>query len=126
MRASARLPLAVWSGRELRFVRAMRNTEIESWVADVAGHTKPAAIHWCDGTQREADELTERMLASGTLVRLDEARHPRSFLHRSDPSDVARTENVTFICSKKRDDAGPTNNWMSPEDAERSVWPLFE
>ncbi len=103
----------------------MRNIEIESWVADVAGHTKPAAIHWCDGSAQEAEELTKRMLASGTLLPLDEARYPRSYLHRSHPSDVARTENLTFICSKKKDDAGTTNNWMSPDDATRNVWPLF-
>ena len=103
----------------------MRKNEIESWVADVAGHTKPAAVHWCDGSLAEAEELTKRMLASGTLLALDEARHPRSYLHRSHPSDVARTENLTFICSKKNDEAGRTNNWMSPEDATRSVWPLF-
>jgi phosphoenolpyruvate carboxykinase (GTP) len=65
------------------------------------------------------------MLASGSLLALDEARHPRSYLHRSHPSDVARTENLTFICSKKKDDAGTTNNWMSPDEATRSVWPLF-
>lgn len=104
----------------------MRNSEIESWVADVAGHTKPGAIHWCDGSKEEGDELSKRMLANGTLERLDETRYPRSFLHRSHASDVARTENLTFICSKEKDDAGPTNNWMSPEDAERSIWPLFE
>jgi phosphoenolpyruvate carboxykinase (GTP) len=103
----------------------MRNTEIESWVADAAGHTKPAAIHWCNGSEDEAAELTKRMLASGALVELDGARFPRSFLHRSNPTDVARTENLTFICSKKKEDAGPTNNWMSPEIANRSVWPLF-
>lgn len=94
----------------------MTNTEIESWVADVAGRTKPAAVHWCDGRRGEADELAMGMLANGTLERLDEARYPRSFLHRSNPSDVARTENLTFICSKNEDDAGPTNNWMSPEE----------
>jgi phosphoenolpyruvate carboxykinase (GTP) len=104
----------------------MRNTEIKSWVADVAGHTKPAAIHWCNGSPEEAKELTNRMLVSGTLVQLDDSRHPRSFLHRSHPSDVARTENLTFICSEEKEDAGPTNNWMAIEDAQRSVWPLFE
>lgn len=103
----------------------MSNRELESWVADVARHTKPGAIYWCDGSRQEADELAELMLANGTLERLDEARYPRSFLHRSHPSDVARTENLTYICSKKKEDAGPTNNWMSPEDAERSIWPLF-
>ncbi|HVH47063.1 MAG TPA: phosphoenolpyruvate carboxykinase (GTP) [Labilithrix sp.] len=103
----------------------MRKSEIESWVADIAGHTKPGAIHWCDGSDAEAEELTKRMLSSRTLERLDQARYPRSFLHRSHPSDVARTENLTFICSKKKEDAGPTNNWMSPEEAGRAVWPLF-
>jgi phosphoenolpyruvate carboxykinase (GTP) len=103
----------------------MRNTEIESWVADVAGHTKPATIHWCDGSEAEREELTRRMLADGTLERLDERRYPRSFLHRSDPYDVARAEELTFICSRRKEDAGPTNNWMRPEHAERAIWPLF-
>jgi phosphoenolpyruvate carboxykinase (GTP) len=103
----------------------MRNPEIEAWVTETARHTKPAAIHWCNGSQEEAEQLTKEMLASGTLERLDDARHPRSFLHRSHPSDVARTENLTFICSKTKDAAGPTNNWMSAEQAQQEIWPLF-
>ncbi|MDF2691801.1 MAG: Phosphoenolpyruvate carboxylase [Labilithrix sp.] len=104
----------------------MKNHEVESWVADASGHLKPAAIHWCDGSDQEAQELTRRLLANGEAERLDEQRFPRSLLHRSHPSDVARTENLTFICSKNPSDAGPTNNWMSPEEACTKVWPLFE
>ena len=73
----------------------------------------------------EALSLEDGMLADGTLIRLNEAAFSRCFLHRSHPSDVARTEHLTFICSNREDDAGPTNNWMAPEEAERRVWPLF-
>jgi phosphoenolpyruvate carboxykinase (GTP) len=101
------------------------NKSLLAWVNEIAEHTKPADVHWCDGSEREARSLEDRMVADGTLTRLNETRFPRSFLHRSSPTDVARTEHLTFICSPQRDAAGPTNNWMSPEDAESKIWPLF-
>ena len=104
----------------------MKNKALTDWVAEVAEHTRPSSIYWCDGSATEAVTLEEHMVASGTLIRLNEQKFPRSFLHRSHPTDVARTEHLTFISTPKRDDAGPTNNWMSLEDAERTVWPLFE
>ncbi len=103
----------------------MTNKALSEWVFKVAEHTKPESIRWCDGSATEATALEERMITEGTLVRLNEQKFPHSFLHRSHPTDVARTEHLTFICSKKEEDAGPTNNWMSPEDADRKVWPLF-
>ena len=102
------------------------NEDLSSWVQSVAAHTKPDAVHFCDGTILEARTLEQQMLASGTLIALNDDAYPRSFLHRSNPNDVARTEQLTFICSKNAEDAGPTNNWMAPSDAERNVWPLFE
>jgi phosphoenolpyruvate carboxykinase (GTP) len=103
----------------------MRDTEIDSWVADIAGHTKPAAIHRCDGSSEEARELTNRLLAGAALEPFEQQRFPRCYLHRSDASDVARTESLTFICTRERADVGPTNNWMSEDEAKRAVWPLF-
>lgn len=103
----------------------MMNKALSAWVNKVADHTKPDAVRWCNGSTLEARSLEDRMLAEGTLVRLNEAKYPRSFLHRSDPSDVARAEHQTFVCSESQEDAGPTNHWMSPADAEGTVWPLF-
>ncbi|HVU00473.1 MAG TPA: phosphoenolpyruvate carboxykinase (GTP) [Polyangiaceae bacterium] len=96
-----------------------------AWVAEVAAHTQPERIHWCDGSDEERDRLEAEMVRAGTLIALNPATHPASFLHRSAPNDVARTEHLTFISTPSRDDAGPTNNWMSPEDARQKVWPLF-
>jgi phosphoenolpyruvate carboxykinase (GTP) len=101
------------------------NSALDSWVQSVAAHTQPSRIHWCDGSEEERALLEREMLSAGTLVELDPKEHPRSFLHRSDPTDVARTEHLTFISTTRDVDAGPTNNWMSRERAENSVWPLF-
>jgi phosphoenolpyruvate carboxykinase (GTP) len=103
----------------------MMNEALIEWVKKVAEHTKPDAIRWCDGSSLEARSLEDLMIADGTMVRLNAEAHPRSFLHRSNPTDVARAEHLTFICSNRQIDAGPTNNWMDPSDAERKVWPLF-
>ena len=98
---------------------------IERWVDEVARTTRPDRIVWCDGSQAEIDRLNAEMVESGTLIPLDSGRYPNSYLHRSDPQDVARTEHLTFICSERKEDAGPTNNWMSPAEAKERVWPLF-
>jgi phosphoenolpyruvate carboxykinase (GTP) len=103
----------------------MTKREVESWVADIAGYLRPSAVRWCDGSDSEAEEITKRVLEHEDCEPLDGEKFPRSFIYRSHPSDVARTENLTFICSNKAEDAGPTNNWMSPEEATRGVWPLF-
>jgi phosphoenolpyruvate carboxykinase (GTP) len=99
---------------------------LEKWVAEAAALTKPDKIHWCDGSDTEIARLTEQMLADGTFHKLNQKEFPNCFLHRSHPNDVARTEHLTFICSRERDDAGPTNNWMSPDDAKSKVRPLFD
>ena len=101
------------------------NKAVEEWVKQVAEHTKPERLRWCDGSDSEARELEASMVESGSLVPLDPKKFPGSFLHRSDPTDVARTEHLTFIASANRADAGPTNNWMNPANAEGDVWPLF-
>jgi phosphoenolpyruvate carboxykinase (GTP) len=100
--------------------------QIVQWIHRVAEQTKPQTVHWCDGTEEEARCLEQKMVSRGSFLPLNADRHAHSFLYRSDPSDVARTEHLTFICAEDAIDAGPTNNWMSPSDAARNVWPLFE
>jgi phosphoenolpyruvate carboxykinase (GTP) len=102
------------------------HTALQRWVDQVAAMTRPERIHWCDGSEAEHHTLIEGMLRDGTLVRLNQKNQPGCYLHRSDPTDVARTEHLTFICSAHKEDAGPTNNWMAPRDARERVEPLFE
>jgi phosphoenolpyruvate carboxykinase (GTP) len=101
-------------------------TPAERWVAEVERTVTPDRVVWCDGSAAENERLVEEMLADGTLFRLHQEKAPNSFLHRSHPSDVARTEHLTFIASREKGDAGPTNNWMSPAEARQRVGPLFE
>jgi phosphoenolpyruvate carboxykinase (GTP) len=99
---------------------------LRDWVGSVAGVTRPDRVVLCDGSDDEIRALESQMLVDGTFIPLDETKFPHCFLHRSNPSDVARTEQLTFICSESPYDAGPTNNWMSPDEARSRVWPLFE
>jgi len=101
------------------------NTALKSWVDEVAALTKPARVHWVDGSQAENDKLVAEMLDTGVLHRLNQEKFPNCYLHRSDPSDVARTEHLTFICTQQQADTGPTNNWMEPAEAKRKVGALF-
>ena len=101
-------------------------TPVEQWVNDAAKMTRPQKVVWCDGSEAEYEGLIERMLEDGTLIRLNQEAYPGCYLHRSHPSDVARTEHLTFICSAERDDAGPTNNWMPPTEARDKVGKLFD
>src|SRR2546428_4627513 len=90
----------------------------QKWVSEAAGMTQPSRVVWCDGSKAEYDGLIEAMLRDGTLLPLNQRTYPNCYLHRSHPSDVARTEQLTFICSRDKDDAGPTNNWMAPAEAK--------
>ncbi len=95
------------------------------WVQEVAQLTQPDAIHWCDGSESERRELEALMVERGDLLPLNPQTHPDCFLHRSHPSDVARVEHLTFVCTRHADDAGPNNNWMAPADAHAKMDALF-
>jgi len=97
----------------------------QKWVSEAAGLTQPSRVVWCDGSKAEYDSLIEAMLQDGTLLPLNPKTYPNCYLHRSHPSDVARTEQLTFICSREKDSAGPTNNWISPIEAKSTAGALF-
>jgi len=98
---------------------------LRQWVEEMARITQPERVVWCDGSDEENQRLIDAMLKTGELLKLNPETYPNCFLHRSHPSDVARTEHLTFICTSSKDDVGPTNNWMSPDEARSRVWPLF-
>lgn len=95
------------------------------WVSKMQTMCKPDQVHWCDGSQEEADALFEMMVYKGSCIKLNEQLRPNSYLFCSDPKDVARVETRTFICSNSKDDAGPTNNWMPPREMRRKMKDLF-
>ncbi len=102
------------------------NAAVERWVTEIAARTKPDAVVWCDGSEAEKERLTQEAVRRGELIRLNPQKLPGCYLHRSHPSDVARTEHLTFICTPTKDESGPTNNWMDPGEARDKVGKLFE
>ena len=102
------------------------NKELQNWVDQVAKLTNPTAVHWCDGSNQEYQNFIAQMLESGDLLKLNHETFPNCYLHRSDQTDVARVEHLTFICTSKQEDAGPNNNWMDPDEAHSKLDALFK
>ncbi len=116
----------VMQGLNLNAPAYVKNATLIAWVADMVALCKPAAIHWCDGSQAEYNTLCQQLVDAGTFTKLNEAKRPNSFLAQSDPTDVARVEDRTYICSREKDSAGPTNNWMEPGAMRKTLQPLFD
>ena len=102
------------------------NKELQNWVDQVAKLTNPTAVHWCNGSNQEYQNFIAQMLESGDLLKLNAETFPNCYLHRSDQTDVARVEHLTFICTSKQEDAGPNNNWMDPDEAHSKLDNLFK
>lgn len=108
------------------FPTELKSDEAKEFIREVVALCKPSAIHFCDGSDAEYTTLANRLVEAGTFVKLSEEKRPNSYAAFSDPADVARVEDRTFICSQRKEDAGPTNNWTDPQEMKTTLAGLFE
>jgi phosphoenolpyruvate carboxykinase (GTP) len=110
----------------LQFPAYVKHKKLRNWIEAMVALCKPDNVHWCDGSQEEYDSLCTQLVEKGTFIRLNEKLRPNSFLALSDPTDVARVEDRTYICSLSKSEAGPTNNWVDPREMHKTLDALFD